>query len=163
MIAAEQESERLLSVNPVTLLLSKNHMEEVMGHVLLLNLSSLSHNDPPIPMSLPMATYETLRGLVSTHGDVLQIPGEPWFTDVRVGTRKIHIEWEAISIPEKGGQKQSKTFSLQFYAVLKDARRQAIADDLNRSNSKHLMEYVGENIEPKCYEIYHISMLLTCC
>ncbi|KAI6654876.1 Lys-63-specific deubiquitinase BRCC36 [Oopsacas minuta] len=141
VIAAEQEAERLLTVNPVTLLLSRHHMDEVMSRVLMLNLASLSHNEPPIPMSLPKSTSDNLKGLITTHGDVLQLPGEPWFTDVRVGPKKIHIEWEAISIPEKGDQKKNKSFSLHFFASLKNAKRQAISEDLN--HSKHLMEYVG--------------------
>ena len=145
MIAAEQEAERLLTVNPVTLLLSKHHMEEVMNRVLMLNLTTLSRNEPPIPMSLPVSTFETLKGYVTTHGDVLQLPGEPWFTDVRVGPKKIYIQWEAISIPEKGEQKKNKTFSLHFFSSLTNAKRQQVSEDLN--HSKHLMEYVGESLQ----------------
>lgn len=133
-----------MNVNPVTMLLARNHMDESMFHILSLHLPLLPENESHVPVNLSENLKHTLRDMISAHGDVLQLPGEPWFLDVRVSSKSVQLEWEALSIPGKESypHKTEKTFVLECYTREKDIKIQMKVEELNRS--KHLLDFMGK-------------------
>lgn len=118
VLAAKEEASLLLKLNPVAALLSRKHTDSSLEMALKQSTSTpTTRSQPEVPLILHPDIAKGMLEVLDRHGGILQLPPMPSFTEVKVTTNTIFLQWE--SSDQSGGSIASDrtvTFSLHCFA-----------------------------------------------
>lgn len=119
---------KILSLNPVTALLSRRHMDLSFEHALKQTITSpVCTIQPDVPLSLlPDITPGQLQ-TVNQHGAILQLPPRPQFSGVEVATNTISLDWEVQDQNMDVSSDRTVTFSLYCYGDIPNKSKSKLA------------------------------------
>ena len=109
---------KLLRLNPVAALLSRKHVDTSLDVALKQSVTTPpTRGQPEVPMILYPDITKAMTDDLERHGGILQLPPTPSFTEVKVATHTISLQWEA---PDQNGgnitSDRTVTFSLHCFA-----------------------------------------------
>ena len=148
---------KLLQLNPVTALLSRQHMDANFDRALKRTmLVAKSPTQPEVPLSLLPDITSTIAETLGQHGAILQLPPQPSFQNVSVTTNSISLQWEC---PQENSSDVSTdrtlTFSLHCHADVPfrlkskiSFKKQVIGSGMQITPESGFEDFSGSSVDP---------------
>jgi hypothetical protein len=157
ILAAKEEAGQLLKLNPVTALLSRQHMDANFDRALKrTTLVMKPPTQPEVPLSLLPDITPTINETLGQHGAILQLPSKPSFQNVTVTTNTISLKWEC---PQENSSDISMdrtlTFSLHCHADVPfrlkskiSFKKQIAKSGMQITPESGFEDFSGSSVEP---------------
>ena len=148
---------QLLKLNPVTALLSRQHMDANFDRALKrTTLAMKPPTQPEVPLSLLPDITPSITETLGQHGAILQLPSKPSFQNVTVTTNTISLKWEC---PQENSSDVSMdrtlTFSLHCHADVPfrlkskiSFKKQIVNNGMQITPESGFEDFSGSSVEP---------------
>ena len=148
---------QLLKLNPVTALLSRQHMDTNFDWALKRTmLVTKPPTQPEVPLSLLPDITPTINDTLGQHGAILQLPPKPSFQNVSVTTNTISLHWECPTENSSDvSTDRTMTFSLHCHADIPfrlksriSFKRQVMGSGMQITPESGFEDFSGSSVEP---------------
>ena len=148
---------QLLKLNPVTALLSRQHMDANFDRALKrTTLVMKPPTQPEVPLSLLPDITPTINETLGQHGAILQLPSKPSFQNVTVTTNTISLKWECHQENSSDiSMDRTLTFSLHCHADVPfrlkskiSFKKQIVKSGMQITPESGFEDFSGSSVEP---------------